>query len=165
MAERDTLVEAHKITYEGLLDLRKLIKTIDEWFREHGYEEKDIQTNEIVTPTGKHIIREVLPYKKISDYIKYEIRIFMNIRDVKDVEVEIKGRKTKKNKANITMMFDVYFVTDYEGTWGTNPIYYFLRTVFDKFVYKGPIERSKAGLMKDFNELRRDIKAYLNLMT
>ena len=46
------------------------------------------------------------------------------------------GVKIKINQGKVMMIFDGYLVSDYEGKWKGKPLIYFLRTIFDKYVFR-----------------------------
>lgn len=163
MAEIKTLMHGKEISYSGLFKLRELYKLIDQWFMEHGYDKNELKNYEDVTEEEKQYILELLPYKKYSDYMKGEIRVFAIIKNVKDTSLEKEGMKIAMQKGNIQFSFDAYLITDYEHSWQTTPFYYFLRTIFDKFVYKVYTTKYENQVINDCNEVQKQIKSYLNM--
>lgn len=163
MAEIKTLIDGKQVVYEGLFSLKELYRAIDKWFWERGYDKQELKNFEDVTENEKQLILEILPYKKISDYAKIEIRIFMIFSKLTDVEVERNGVKAVLNKGRADFSFDCYLVTDYEHKWETRPIYYFLRTVFDKFVFRVYTAAFEKEAVKDCIEIEGEIKAFLNM--
>ena len=88
MTERELIVDHMRIQYEGLFDATELYKLIDRFFRDKGYDKRDLKNVEKVRPQGKFIEIELLPWKKTTDYFKNEIKVRMIMEDLKDVEVE-----------------------------------------------------------------------------
>lgn len=162
MAEKETITKS-KIKYEGLLDVGLLYKLVDNWLKENYYDQVEKDNTELVTPDGRDIDIWLEPYKKISDYSKYVIRIIISMVKVKDVETEIDMVKVKTNKAIVNILLVGYLETDWENRWQQRPIHFFLRTLFDKYVYRLYIERSKSEVTEEVNSLRDSIKGFLNL--
>jgi len=163
MAERQIIIDHMRLAYEGLFDVTQLYTMVQEWFREKGYDKKERKNIETITPSGKFIELELEPWKKITDYAKFVIKIRMIMTDIKEVEVEREGVKTKLNQGKIQMVFDAFLETDYEHRWEQKPTFFFIRTLFDKFVFKPYVERFKARLIAETNQLYNNIKGFLNL--
>ena len=157
------LVEELKLDYEGLLEVAELYKLVDRWFKDKGYDKVELKNLEQVTPEGRYIELDLKPYKTMTDYVKYEIRIRMRGYNIKDVDIEREGKKHKMQQGKILMILDAWFVTDHMKRWESNPYWFFLRTVFDKFVYRGPLARMEAGLLDDVSQLQIKMKSFLNL--
>ena len=163
MAERQIIVDHLRLVYEGLFDITQLYTLINEWMREKGYDKKERKNVESITPNGKYLELELEPWKKITDYAKFVLKLRIIMKDIKDVEVERDGSKVKLNQGHITIVFDGYFETDYENRWEQKPTFFFIRTLFDKFVFKPYTERFKGRLIGEVNELHSLVKGFLNL--
>jgi hypothetical protein len=163
MAEKKIVYQDKFIAFEGLFNLKDLFRTIARWFNERGYDMFENKNYEEVYESDKKVIFELIPYKKVSDYYKLEIRIFAVFESLREVEVELNGVKQRLLKGRANFTFDAILVTDYEGRWETRPSYYFYRALIDKFIYKSYTERYEAELVRDAKEVQEEIKAYLNM--
>jgi len=163
MPEKKIVYQDKFISFEGLFSLKDLFKIIVRWFNEHGYDMFENKNYEEVYEDGKKVIFELIPYKKVSDYYKLEIRIFAVFESLKEVEVELNGIKQRLLKGRANFTFDAILVTDYEGRWESRPTYYFYRTLIDKFIYKSYTDKYENELIKDAKEVQEEIKAYLNM--
>ena len=74
MAEMELIIEQVRLTYEGLFKATEIYKLIDNWLRTHGYDKREMKTIEKVTPSGKYIEIESLPWKKQTEYVKNDIK-------------------------------------------------------------------------------------------
>ena len=163
MVETQIIVDGETIAYEGLFDAHELFMLIDSFFHEKHWDKREIQSLEKVEPQGKIVELELQPYKKITDYVRYVIRIFIRMRNITEVEIEKDGHKIRLNKGLVNITFDGFLETDYEGRWEAKPMYIFIRTIFDKFIYKVYTGRFEAELVDTVNMLKSQIKSYLNL--
>ena len=163
MPEREVVVDKLRLTYEGIFSVSELYKLIDEWFRWKGYDKRENKNIEIVKPEGKFIEIELEPWKKVTDYAKNVIKIRIQMFDIRDVEVEKDNTKLKLNQGKVHFVFDGYLETDYEAKWDGKPIFYFIRTVFDKYLYKPFTTGFERGVKQDVMHLQGQIKAFLNL--
>lgn len=163
MGESKTLVNQRPVKYHGLFDFRELYKVIDSWCRDNGYDKVERKNFEEVFEDGKQIIMELVPYKKISDYAKIEIRVYIEITNCTEEAIERDKLKHKLFKGDIFFSFDCYLITDYEEHWETRPFYYFFRTLVDKFIYRDYTKRYEDQALSDCEDIIREIKSYLNM--
>ncbi len=163
MAEKKIVFQDKFVSFEGLFNLKDLFRIIVKWFNERGYDMWENKNYEEVYEDGKKIIFELLPYKKVSDYYKLEIRVFVVFENLKEVEVELNGVKQKLLKGRADFTFDAILVTDYENRWEGRASYYFYRALIDKFIYKSFTDRYEAELIRHAKEVQEEIKAYLNM--
>jgi len=163
MPEREVVIDKLRLTYEGIFSMLELYKMIDEWFRWKGYDKRENKNIEIVKPEGKYIELEIEPWKKVTDYAKNIIKIKIQVTNLKEVEVEKDHTKMKMNHGRIQLVFDGYLETDYDSRWEGKPIFYFIRTVFDKYFYKPFTTGFQKGVKEDLMHLHGQIKAFLNL--
>jgi len=61
------------------------------------------------------------------------------------------------------MIFDGYVETDYENRWENKPIFYFLRALIDKYIYRIYTDKFESMLVADVHHLHTRIKSFLNL--
>jgi len=163
MAEREIVVDKMRLSYEGIFKITDLYKLIDGWFRQKGYDKREKRIAESVTKNGKFIEWELEPWKKITDYAKIVIRLRVIITDVKEIDVEIDKTKVKMNQGKADFIFDGLLETDYENRWETKPLFFFLRTLFDRFIFKPYTIGFESNCVDDVNDLQSRIRSFLNL--
>jgi len=163
MSEKKLVIDQLKLTYEGLFDLNGLWRLIDSWFYEKGYDRWEHKNFEQILPTGKDIEIELLPWKKTTEYFKNTIRIRIKMTNVKDVEIEKKGAKLKLNKGKVMFVFDGYLESDYEHKWEGKAIFFFLRTIFDKYFLRPTTDFYEKWLVNDLYDIHGRIQRFLNL--
>ena len=163
MSEKKLVIDQLKLTYEGLFDLNGLYRVIDSWFYEKGYDKFETKNYEMVLPTGKDIEIELNPWKKITEYFKVTMRLRLRFMNVKNVEIEKDGKKVKINQGKIWLIIDGYLESDYENKWEKNPLLYFLRTLYDKYIFKGYFAKAEKWCVNDVYQLHGIVQRYLNL--
>ena len=163
MSEKRLIIDQLRLNYSGIFNLGELFRMVDEWFYEKGYDRWEKKNEETVTETGKRIEIELRPWKKITDYAKNEIRLRMFVDNMTDIEADKDGKKTKMNKGDIQMIFDAFLETDYENRWESKPVYYFLRTIIDKYMFRVYTGKFTGNLAADTKDLHQRIKSFLNL--
>jgi len=163
MTEREIIVDKLRLSYTGLFSVKDLYALIDNWLYEKGYDKRENKNYEVVRPEGKFIELELSPWKKVTDYANNVILIRIIMEDIKEVEVEKDGKKFMLNQGKIKFVFDGILETDWEHRWEGKPIYYFIKVVFDKFIYKPFSKGFETGLQEDLMHLHSQIKGFLNL--
>jgi hypothetical protein len=163
MAEIKTLIDGKSLSYEGVFSLKELYRIIDKWFKDHGYDKNEIKNWEDVAENEKQIIIEIIPYKKVSDYARIDIRVFMIFSKLSDIEMNKDHLKMKMNKGKAEFYFDAYVVTDYEQKWETTALFYFMKNVFDKFVYRVYTSSYDGEAIRDCTEVENEIRSFLNM--
>lgn len=163
MAEKRILIDNEVLTYQGLFDLRALMRIVDKFFHDRRYDKLETKNFEEVYEEGKQVTVEMRPYRKVSDYAKIQIRIYMVASNLKEVEIEKDGVKQKILRGKAQFSFDAYLITDYEHKWDGMPTYYFLRSMFDKFLYKRHTDEWEKTAIKDCRGVQDEIKSFLNM--
>lgn len=162
MAEKNSLIEGDKISYKGIFELRELMHLINNYLAQLGYDKRVTKNEHQILEKRKIIDVELKPWKKISDYIKYEMKILVS-SDFEDVQIEIEGKEKIVQKGKISIKFDAVMMTDYEHNWETKPEYFFLRTIFNKWIYKSKLTQWDNLLKEHVHHLKTEISSFLNL--
>lgn len=163
MAEKKIVFKNKQLSFYGLFDMKGLFKTVNRWFAERGYTMYENKNFEDVYESDKKIVFELIPYKKVTDYHKFQIRVFASCESLKEADVELKGVKYKLLKGNIFMTLDGTLITDYENRWEGEARFFFFRTLIDKFIFKSHTREYESELVRDATELEEEIKSYLNM--
>ena len=163
MSEKKLVIDQLKLTYEGIFDLNGLYRTVDSWFFEKGYDRWELKNFEQVMPHGKDIEIELLPWKKTTDYFKNVIRIRMKFTGVKDVEIEKEGVKVKLNQGKVMFIFDGYLESDYDNKWEAKPMFFLIRTIFDKYIFRAHFNKFEKWLVNDVYDIHGRVQKFLNL--
>ncbi len=163
MAEYNFVLKNQNIEYEGLFIVRDLYQVINKFLKDKGYDWKEPKHHEYIGDNSKYVELQLEPWKKVSDYVELVLRTNIKIYNMKDVVIEKDGRKLNMQKGKVVIRLDAILKTDYEGKWEEPPIKYFLRALFDKFIYKRYTNNFANQLKQDAHELVSNIKSYLNL--
>jgi len=155
-----------KVAYEGLFNYRELFRIIDVWLREKFFDKNERRNEQYHTEEGMQIEIEFVPWKKTTDYFKEIIKIEIDAINLKEVEVENNGQKIKMHQGKIYIKLTGYLIVDYDylgkQSW-KKPLHYFLRDIFDKFVYWNITKKYRDMVIDDVNDLQNGIRSYLNL--
>lgn len=151
------------IGYEGIFNIQELYQVIDEFLRTKGYGKTENVNREVVHESGKDIFIVMSPSKDHTDYVEKMISIVLDIRNAKDVEVTIDGKKRKMQKAKINIDLQAILKTDWEGKWNDKNAFFLIRAIYDKWIFKSHTQSYAAETVSDMHFLRDQLKGYLNL--
>ncbi len=163
MVERRIIVEDLHLAYDGIFSVAELYRLINNWFAEKGFIPHELRNFEQVLEAGKNIEYVVEPYKKVTDYVKYIINVTVTMKNVKERIVEKSGAKQKLNQGAVGIELTGFLEQDYEHRWEKKPLFYFMRALFDQFIFKVNTDRFEKGLKDETHHLHTTLRAFLNL--
>lgn len=150
------------LRYQGLFDFDGLYKHIVHFFEERHYyyvekkwKEKDF------SPLGRERVLKLAPYKKASEYLKYQYDIEWNNLDVHTVEVIRNGKTVKLTWARFKFKIHASIIVDWQGLGAK---YQKTQKFFNEKVLKREIEEEHAPtLMLEEQRLLDEIKTFLHM--
>lgn len=163
MVERKAVIEGLRINYNGIFEIEEFYKIVEDWIRQQGREKEIKKKLEHVTPHGKDIEWFIECWKMIGQYAKPVVRVRALFKNIKEVEIKKAGYKKRYNKGDVLILLDGYIETLLEGRWTQKPVFAFLRTLFDRYIYKYWTERFDEQVKKDTLDLYRHLEAFFNL--
>lgn len=163
MGHLKIVVDHEKIDYKGPLNLGDMLRMIENFLWERGFDKKQDKDFEQNTANGKFIEWQITPWKKISDYTRYHIKIRVLGYDILKADAVNNGKKTKVDNGRIIIVIDGFVEYDYDHRWEEKPILHFFRVIYDYFVNKAYTERFEHMLVHDINHLVSHIEKFLNL--
>jgi hypothetical protein len=164
MAEQEIIVDKERIEYEGIFSVAGLYRLIDEWLLDKGYYRKEPQHIESAKPEGKFVEMSLEPSKTLTDYALSMLKLRIQLSNIRDVSVETgDGTKQRLNQGKVLITLSGILVTDYEGKWEGKPLFLFIRTIYDKFLYKPMTGGFQDTVRRDADQLKNVISGFLNL--
>ena len=157
------IVDHDKIDYSGPLNTTNLLRLIENFLWERGFDKKQDKDFEQNTSNGKCIEWEISPWKWISDYARYIIRIRVLGYDILKSDAVDKGKKVKIESGRVIIVIDGFVEYDLQTRWEGKPMLHFLRAIYDNFIFKAYTERFEHMLVNDINHLHDHIEKFLNL--
>lgn len=163
MSEKNIVVKASTIEYDGLFNIKDFLSYIYGYASEKGYTKLEFRHEEIVKQKGKDLTLDLGFEKKISDYAKIMIKCDLLFTDISDKEAVIDKKKLIFQSGKITFNSAGVLITDYENRWEKRPVYVFTRSLFDRYIYKNYTDQFSDVLKEDTKNLRHEVKSFLNL--
>jgi len=163
MVEKKIVVYDLRLSYNGPLSIKAFYKEVEDWIKEKGMEKELKNKMEHVTPKGKEIEWVVECWKNVAAYAKDVVRLRALFHNVKEVDILKEGKKKKINQANVLLIFDGILETELSERWEQKPMFYFIRALFDKYIYKFHTERYFDVVYADTHDLHKRLKAFFSL--
>jgi hypothetical protein len=163
MVERKIIIDETELIYDGLFDMKDIYSLIDDFLKNKNYDKMEKVNREQVLPSGKEVYYILTPFMAYSDYARKVLKIDLTAKEVKDVEVEIDGKKRQLQQGKLKILISGMMETDYEGRWEQTAFYYFVRTMFNKYVYRPYTEDFEGQIKSDVMALKEQIGGLLNL--
>lgn len=164
MAERRIAVDHLKLSYSGLFDSKEFYEMIDRWFLEKGFDKREMVNQEHFNKDGTRYLEvEMQPWKKTTDYFRHVIKVKIRVLHMHDVQVEHDGKPIKLQQGQLNIAIDGYFESDYEDRWEAIPLFFLLRTLYDKLFYRDISNEQEEVLVHSITQLHSNMKRFLNL--
>lgn len=162
MPERRAIVEEKKLHYKGIFSTSEMYELIEAWFADNGFSEREeVEHMEKITKSHKTVEILYYPVKKLSSYSKAEVRMMIEIDNLKRSVVEVDGRKLTMSEGDLTITFDGFLVTDFDGRYDIlEPKYFVWRTFFDKLLKKSESSEDEAKVASYVSEIYNHLRDY-----
>jgi len=133
------------------------------WFRDRHYKIAEDSYNEKIQSNGKEVTATWKSTRKVTDYFKFLVQMDWHILGMKDVEVEVDGKKKKTQNGEVEIIFKGILIKDYEKRWEDKPLWKFMRGIYEKHVIRATVDEFEDDLEDDVREIIGDLKAFLQL--
>ncbi|MBI1935774.1 hypothetical protein HYS31_05020 [Candidatus Woesearchaeota archaeon] len=157
------VVDHDKIDYSGPLDITELFKMIENFIFYMGFDKRQDKDFEQNTQNGKFLEWQISPWKWITDYTRYIIKVRILGYDLVKANVVNEGKKSKVDNGRIVVTIDAFVEYDLQGRWQDKPFLYFIGQMYDHFIFKVYTERFEHMLTHDVNRLHHEIEKFLNM--
>ncbi len=145
----------------GFFSFDEMYKAWKEWFDSYGYFLTEKGQTEKVLSDGREKKIDWIAKRDVTGYLRFNIGIELWVRRLKDVTVEIEGKKQKIQRGDLHIGFKGYITKDYKGRWKNHE---FLRQMYDRYVAKDRLSMYEGKIWNEANELIALTKKYCGMM-
>ena len=163
MIEKKSVVDRLNLDYNGPFDIEEFYKAVEDWRESHGREKEIKKKLEKATPKGKNIEWSVELWRHASHHDKMMTRVKAIFSNVREIEISKGGFKRRLQNGNVFITLDAFLEADYHHEWIMKPLVYFLRAVFDRYIYNFWTERHVSKLRAETYDLHRTLNSFFNL--
>jgi len=140
--EKYLVINGRELKYKGIFKVDELFAVINKSLERKGYEKREKKTEELVTEAGRRTYVELRPFKVKSSFVLLMIKMKITLDNVTETVMEKEGIKNKFQLGDVTIVFDSWVLTEYQNRWNMKPLIYFIKGVFNKYVWTMPLEGS-----------------------
>jgi hypothetical protein len=166
MVEKKHIVVGLRLSYNGPLSIEEFYAEVEKWMEENGMQKDLKRKSEDVRSKSKKVEWIIEAWKEATHLVKQEVRLRALFNEVKEIKLKRKGRTIKINQADVLIVIDGFVETKLAHQWTMNPLYTFIRTIFDKYIWNiGMTETERhEGPVNDYcYDLHKRLKAFFNL--
>lgn len=166
MTEKKHVVLDLRLSYNGPLSVEEFYREVEKWIEEKGMQKELKKKSEEVTSKGKRIEWIIEAWREPRHLIKQVVRLRALLDDVKEIRIKKKNHAIRMNEADALFVIDGFIETKLGHLWTLNPLYSFLRTLYDKYIWgigMTETERYEGPVSSDCYELHKRLKAFLSL--
>jgi len=162
MVEKKFVIDGMELAYDGSFDILEFFKTVDRWINDKGKEKEVKKKLENVESSGKKLEQILEIWEDVTDFARSVVRMRALFTDVKETKVKAKKRVKKLNKGKVLIIIDGILETDLEGRWQQRPLFYFMRALADKFIYKFYMNKIEDKLAADCYDLHNTLTDFFD---
>ncbi len=164
MVEKKQVLYDLRTSYNGPFVVEDFYGEVENWVKEKGYEKEPKKKSEHVTKNGKKIEWVIEVHHKLDDLHHGVVILRALLDNIKEVMVKRDGKKIKVNNGDVFINIDGFIQSHVHGSFfQIKPIYYFIRTVIDKFIYQFWSFKWDGAVSSDCHDLFKRIRAFFNV--
>lgn len=164
MSEKDKITK-EKLFYKGIVNLSEAYEYAYSFLREgEEYGITEEYYSEKISGESKDVEIKWVATKKVTDYFKINLDIKWKVLGMKNIEVEIDGKKKEMNKVS-ELSIDIKGVLekDYNSKWESNPTHKFFKEMYHKYVIPQRTEKKENDVIEMVQKFKDEMKAFLDL--
>lgn len=164
MVEKKQVLYDLRAAYSGPFVVEDFYAEVDSWIKEKGFEKEHKKKLEHVTKNGKKIEWVVEAHHHIDDMHHGIVVLRALIDNLKEVVVKKDGKKIRINNGEVYINIDAFIQGHVHGSfWQVKPIYYFIRTLVDKYIYNFWSWKYDGAVNSDGRDLFKRVQSFFNL--
>ena len=164
MVEKKQVLYDMRATYNGPLLVEDFYAEVDNWIKENGFEKEPKKKMEHVTKNGKKIELVIEAHKHLDDLHHSVIVLRALIDNVKEIIIKKDKKKIRINNGDVLINIDGFIQSHIHGSfYQVKPIYYFARTLIDKYIYNYWSDKWDGAVNSDGRDLFKRIRSFFEL--
>lgn len=163
MAIKEYAILDDYVNYSGPFELQEFYALLDHFFRNHHYDKDEKKHYEKRTEDERYVEMILVPFKTVASEVTLKIYLEIYIRNIKDIEYKVKGKKRTVQQGDMSVRFRAFVIRKYPEIWEDRPFLFFIRVFIDRFLYNTHFGHYSKDVADDTLNLKQNIKNFLNL--
>jgi hypothetical protein len=164
MSEKKQVLYDLRLSYSGPFLTEEFYADIDKWIDERGFEKEPKKKMEHITKEGKKM-EYLIEIQSHLDSLHHGLIVLRVLFDnVKESAIKKNGRKIRIDNGDILVHIDGFVQSHIHGSfWQVKPVYYFMRTLVDKYIYNFWSDKWDGKVNSDGKELYKRIRSFFEI--
>lgn len=154
------LIDNVRMSYNGLFSVMGFFEEIDKWAKKNGFDKEIKKHLEYAEQDGRRIEWIFEFWKEVRDFARITIRLRVLCHNMQEVEITRGASKEMLDKGDALTLVDGILIQDVYGRWQQKPMFYFLRAMIDKYLYKFHKYKFEAETEGYVHDLQKYIMQY-----
>mgnify|MGYP001573425127 CR=1 FL=1 len=164
MSEKKQVLYDLRTSYNGPFSVEDFYAEVDSWIKEKGFEKDPKKKMEHVTKNGKKIEWVVEAHSHLDDLHHGVVVLRALLDNVKEIVTKKDGKKVRVNNGDVLININGFIESHVHGSfYQTKPIYYFIRTLIDKYIYNFWSGKYDGVVNADCRDLFKRTQSFFNL--
>ena len=164
MTEKDTILK-EIFKHKGIGNYKDFYNHIYNWFRYEDFMVIEKLYSEKIEGDAKNIELKWEAKKEMTDYFRAAIEIVTKFRGLKDIEVEIDGKRKKTNEfMEVEITIKGVLEKDYSSKWEGSRLHKVLKETYNKYVIPARTEEMQIKVATYVQDFKEECKAFFDLL-
>ena len=164
MSEKKQVLYDLRTAYNGPFVIEDFYAEIDSWINEKGYTKEHKKKMESITKDGKKIQWFIEIKSHLDDLHHGNIMLRVLMDNVREVTIKRQGKKFIVNNGDVLVNIDAFIESHIHGSfYQIKPIFYFIRTLIDKYIYNFWSFKWDGRVNSDGRELYKRMQSFFNV--
>jgi len=164
MSEKKQVLYDLRTSYTGPFVAEDFYAEVDNWTREKGFEKEPKKKMEHVTKNGKKIEWIIEANSHLDDLHHGVVVLRVLMDNVKEVVIKKNGKKIRVNNGDVFVDINCFIQSHLHASfYQVKPIYYFFRTLVDRFIYNFWSDKYDGIVNSDGRDLYKRIRSFFEL--
>jgi len=164
MSEEKQVLYDLRTMYSGPFLVEDFYADVDRWIREKGYEKELKKKMEHVTKNGKRIEWVIEINFHLDELHHGDIQLRALMDNVTETVIKRGKKKIRINNGDVLINVNAFLIAHIHGSFfQVKPIYYFIRTLIDKYVWNFWSDKWDGTVNSEGRELFKRISAFFEV--
>ena len=164
MSEKKQVLYDLRTSCSGPFIVEDFYKEVDNWIKEKGFEKEPKKKMEHVTKNGKKIEWVIEAHCHLDDLHHGVVILRALLDNVKEIVIKKDGKKIRINNGDVFVNIDGFVQSEIHGSfYQAKPMYYFVRALIDKFIYKFWSDKYDSRVNADGRDLYKRITSFFSV--
>lgn len=163
MTEKDTILK-EIFKHKGIGNYKDFYNCMYNWLKNENFFIIEKLYSEKIEGDAKNIELKWEAKKEMTDYFKASIEIVTKFRGLKDIEIEVDGKRRKTNEfGEVEVTFKGVLEKDYSSKWEGSRLHKVLKEAYNKYVIPSRTQEMQIKVATYVQDIKEELKAFFDL--